>query len=124
MNPNTSNKRAVEYLKSNPKYRKYAIAWLRRRKRNLRIRYKEKYKKDYISYFSLVEDIFQKYENWAKEHSSEYHNLRLYRSFLSRWFTNYYKIPFEERVQLRYSVRDLCLKYIMKLGYPNLYSVD
>lgn len=45
MNPNISNKRAWERLKSDPKWRAEAIRWLKRRKRNLRLRYKRKYEK-------------------------------------------------------------------------------
>lgn len=128
-NPNTSNKRVVEYLKSNPEYRKYAIAWLRRRKHCLRIRYKDKYKKmDYnLSVFELVKDIFWRYKNWAKENGSVDKNENLY-LFLSttsqHLITDYYRVPFEVRVQFRHNARNAYLKCIIGLGYPNLYSVD
>ncbi len=46
MNPNISNKRAWERLKSDPKWKVEAIKWLKRRKRNLKIRYKQKYRQD------------------------------------------------------------------------------
>lgn len=44
-NPNTSNKKAFEYMKRNPEYREWAISWLKRRKYKLKTRYKRKYEK-------------------------------------------------------------------------------
>lgn len=50
MNLNTSNKRVWERLKSDPKWRAKAIKWLKRRKRVLKTRYKQKYYEKSVEY--------------------------------------------------------------------------